>query len=308
MKILLNLSRILIALVFLFSGIVKLFDPAGMTLKLQAYLSVLGFVTEPGSVFVTTFAIILGTVETAVGMHLFWGARRKLTTTLLVMFMTVVTLITAYIYVAEPISDCGCFGDAVKLTNGQTFLKNLIMLPLSVWLLWKNEQIVPFLKHSWTWMMSLLTHVACLVTGFYAWYDLPIVDFTSYRVGTHIRNGILSGEIPNFVLFDGEGNDMTDSILLASEKTPTVLVTLPFEKFADANVHDELNDLYDECREKGWAIYGVSSEGEEEIEDWRDRTGAAYPFVYSDAETLEEMVRSNPGVVRIEGGRIVSKK
>ena len=306
MKILLNLVRLLVALVFLFSGVVKLFDPMGMTLKLQAYLSVLGFATEPGSIFVVTAAIILGTFETAIGMHLLWGIRRKLTTRLLVMFMTLLTLVTLYIYIADPISDCGCFGDAVKLTNGQTLSKNLILWPMTIWLMVKSWDIVPFIKHSWAWFVSLSTHVACLALGFYAWYDLPIMDFTPYKEGVHLRTAIVS-EIPDFALFDDEGNDMTDSILLVSEKTPTMLLAIPFEKFANSGCHDQLNDLYDYCQEKGWKFYGVSAESDVEIEDWRDRTGATYPFVYSSSETLEAMVRSNPGLVLLKEGRVAGK-
>ena len=131
MKIAVNACRLLLAVVFIFSGFVKADDPNGTVYKLQDYLAALGMTSVPELALLVA-SVGLSFVEFTMGISLLFGISRRPTARLSAAFMTVMTILTAYIFIFNPIEDCGCFGDAVVLTNGQTFAKNIILLAAAI--------------------------------------------------------------------------------------------------------------------------------------------------------------------------------
>ena len=318
LNILVNLARFVVASTLLFSGIVKVLDPMGMSIKLAAYLTHWGIALPPDTAVLPIAAILLGTMEFALGVWLTLGMRRRLTTLTILLLMVGLTALTTYVYLYNPVPDCGCFGEAITLSNGQTLTKNILLLLLAVLLCWQRQRLFRLISEHNQWLTSSWCIIFCIILGTYSWQRLPIVDFTPYRPGTSIPEAmqgefdVVDGQsvtlkepsIPSFALFDADGNDATDQVLSDSV---AYIVAMPFIQKANSGTSDRLNTLYDYCQDHHLGFYAVISEDLPAYESWRDRTGSTYPVLFSDAETLEAMVRSNPGLIMLRQGRIIRK-
>ena len=130
------LSRLIIGLLFIFSGFVKAVDPVGGAIKLKDYFEAFGMDFLNGTAL--TLAVILSSIELIVGFHILVKIRIKQMAAAAFVMMIFFTLLTFVLAIFNPVSDCGCFGDAIKLTNWQTFFKNLLTLPF-VWIIFRNR-------------------------------------------------------------------------------------------------------------------------------------------------------------------------
>ena len=131
-KVLVNICRIVLALTFILSGFVKAIDPLGTQYKLTDYLEAMHLGALVPDVATLLASIALSTLEFTLGVLLFFAIRRRLTSRLFLLMMSIMTALTIWIYLADPVSDCGCFGDCIVLTNGQTLLKNVVLLACAV--------------------------------------------------------------------------------------------------------------------------------------------------------------------------------
>ncbi len=181
MKWIANISRILVGIVFLFSGFVKGVDPLGTAYRLEDYF--IAFNWEFFIPLALFFSILLCTIEFAIGAMLVFNLRMKVTSWLLLAMMAFFTLLTLNDAVNNPVPDCGCFGDAIKLTNWQTFFKNLILLPLAILIFVYRKKSKPFTSSVKQWAIALF--IAGMFAGFsYMCYShLPVVDFTEWKTG-----------------------------------------------------------------------------------------------------------------------------
>lgn len=198
-RIIVNACRFLLAVTFLFSGFVKANDPLGTVLKIREYLAAWSFPLVP-DLFLVMAAIALSFFEFTLGLYLFFGMRRRWVSHIVLVFMTLMTVLTVYIYVANPVKDCGCFGDAVVLTNGQTLLKNVVLLGAAVVVaLWYDRQ-VQIISRRFYWMLSTVLSMGIIVYALYCIYTLPVIDFRPYRVGTDLREMVRvpDGQRPKF--------------------------------------------------------------------------------------------------------------
>ena len=181
MKLIANLSRILVGIVFMFSGFVKGVDPLGFGYKLEDYFIAFNWpVFIPFALF---FSIALCTLEFSIGVMLVLNLRMKLTSWLLLLMMVFFTCLTLNDAISNPVPDCGCFGDAIKLTNWQTFYKNLVLLPLAILVFIYRKKFKPFTSDNKQWAIALL--FVTLFAGFsYRCYShLPSIDFTEWKIG-----------------------------------------------------------------------------------------------------------------------------
>ena len=159
-KWLVFLSRLVVGGTFVFSGFVKALDPYGTAYKFEDYFS--AFHLEFLSSFTTLFAVALAVVEFLLGVHLLFGSYRKSTPRLVFLFLCVMTPLTLYLAIANPISDCGCFGDAVHLSNWATFFKNVVLLGLTVFLLYTNKRLRGLYNKEVQWLTGLYSLVFVL--------------------------------------------------------------------------------------------------------------------------------------------------
>ena len=154
MKVLVNFSRVLLGLTFLFSGIVKAVDPVGTQIKLTDYLYAFGMGDSILSSTLLILACILAGFEILIGAYLTVGAFSRGTSFITFLLMCILTPFTLYLALKNPVQDCGCFGDAVILTNWQTFGKNVFLLALSVLAFVARKHIVPFMAERRHWWVT----------------------------------------------------------------------------------------------------------------------------------------------------------
>lgn len=138
MKIAVNIGRLLLAATFIFSGFVKGIDPLGTQYKITDYLEALHIDWMFPSWSTLVMSVLLAMCEFAIGIFLLFAIRRRLVSKLTLLVMAVMTLITLWIVIADPVKDCGCFGDAIVLSNMETFVKNIILLAIAI-LIWKTD-------------------------------------------------------------------------------------------------------------------------------------------------------------------------
>lgn len=192
-SILVNLSRALLALTFIFSGFVKAIDPLGSQYKIAEYLEAVQLSAYIPDWAQLILSVGLSAIEFTLGMMLLLAIRRRLVSKLSLIMMVVMTLVTLWLTVSNPIQDCGCFGDVIHLTNTQTFIKNIILLTAAIILAcWPLYQI-RFVSKTNQWIAFYFTIVFIVTASTLSLYHLPIFDFRPYYIGQNIKKGM---EIP----------------------------------------------------------------------------------------------------------------
>ncbi len=311
-KVLVNICRFVLALTFILSGFVKAVDPMGTQYKLNDYLRAMhlgGLVPDFATI---AGAVLLAALEFCLGVFLLFAIHRRLVSRLTLAMMVVMTGLTVWIYWADPVTDCGCFGDALVLTNGQTLLKNLILLACAAVVTWQPLDMVRFISRTNQWIVMNYTGLFILVIAGYALYDLPQFDFRPYHVGTDLREGwqeMMEGKESPYAEFFIErvedGEDLTEDIL--DDDGYTFLLVAPHLEKADDAQLDLINQIYEYAEDNGYAFYCLTASGDKGISRWRDITGAEYPFAQTDDITLKTIIRSNPGLVLLKDGKIIRK-
>lgn len=187
MWLMVNVARLLAACTFIFSGMVKLIDPRGTEYKIQDYAQAFGLSAVVPGVTPLVLAVLLAIVEFVVGVYLFFAICRRRTTQLAFLFMLAFTALTLYLAIAHPVSDCGCFGDALVLTHWQTFAKNVVLLLAVTLLLLKRRLMTRLITERNQWTISLYTWAFSLVFAGNSLYGLPLIDFRPYHIGVNLR-------------------------------------------------------------------------------------------------------------------------
>ena len=206
-----NACRLLLALTFLFSGFVKANDPYGTVYKLNDYFASMGNIHIPELVMLF-MAVGIAFFEFSLGIYLFFGINRKKASTFTVIFMVLMTLLTVYIYIFNPVSDCGCFGDAIILSNGATLLKNIVLLSAAFFLKRFSKMQTEFVPDRFKWIISILSMVLILAYSSVCIYRLPIIDFRPYKIGTNLKANYESYSNPdNFeikIVYERDGETL----------------------------------------------------------------------------------------------------
>ena len=354
-KVWTNVCRFLLAVTFIFSGFVKAVDPLGFQYKIQDYLEAFGLASILPSFFPLLLAVVLSALEFAVGIFFFFGIRKNTATILALLLMLVMTPLTLYLAIANPVSDCGCFGDAWVLTNWETFGKNVVLLIAALSVFRWKALMLRFISAKMEWLVSLYTLLFVFALSFYCLVHLPILDFRPYKIGKNILEGMTipdgakpsvyesiftlekNGEKKEFTLENypdstwkfveahtllkekgyeppihdfsiteqATGEDITENVLTDMNYT-FLLIAHRIEEADDSNI-DLINEVYDYSIEHGYGFYCLTSSPDEQIEQWRDKTGAEYPFCLVDDITLKTIIRSNPGLMLIRNGSILNK-
>lgn len=183
-KAIVEICRIILGAIFVFSGFVKAVDPWGSIYKIQDYLEAFDF--SFFDFLALPFAFILFAVEFAIGICLLLGVYRRAYTIFALIFMIVMTPLTLYLALTNSVSDCGCFGDAMKLDNWQTFFKNIPLLLMAICLFAWYKLITPVFTKKCDSLIALWVYVFIVGVALYCFSFLPILDFRPYKVGTHI--------------------------------------------------------------------------------------------------------------------------
>ena len=350
-----NVCRFVLAATFIFSGYVKAIDPLGTLYKLKDYAAAMSLNGLLPDWVLVGVAIALGALEFALGVFMLFAVRRHVVSRITLAFMTAMTVLTLWIFVADPVKDCGCFGDALKLTNGETLLKNIVLIACAALVAWRPVDMARFISRSNQWIVRYYTVAYIVITSVYCLYTLPIFDFRPYHVGMNIKQGMeipegaeqpefestfllrKNGETREFTLDNypdstweyvdtrtvqtkkgyeppihdfaltscDTGEDITEQVL--TKKGYTFLLVSPRLAVADDSNFGDIDQIYEYAEENGADFYCVTASANDEIERWRDLTGAEYRFCNADETTLKTMIRSNPGLMLLKDGTIIGK-
>ena len=350
-----NICRFILAVTFIFSGYVKAIDPLGTLYKLKDYAAAMALNDILPDWALVIVAIALGALEFSLGVFMLFAVRRHMVSKLTLALMSVMTALTVWIYIADPVKDCGCFGDALKLTNGETLLKNIVLIACATLVAWRPVDMARFISRTNQWIVRYYTITYIVVTSVYCLYTLPIFDFRPYRVGTNIKQGMEipeGAEQPEFestfilrkngvtreftldnypdstweyvdtktvqtkkgyeppihdfaITTNDTGEDITEQVL--TKKGYTFLLVSPRLAVADDSNFGDIDQIYEYAEENGVDFFCLTASTNEDIERWRELTGAEYKFCNADETTLKTMIRSNPGLILLKDGTIIGK-
>ena len=184
MKIIVGFARLFTGVLFIISGLIKANDPIGFGIKLEEYFTVFG--TEFFVPLATGLAIFICVIEIVLGVALLLGYRIKLVLWLLLLMIVFFSFLTFYSAYFDKVTDCGCFGDAVKLTPWQSFTKDMILLVLILIIFTRVNKIFPILVNKVSASLVWMSLIASTLFGLYCYHFLPIKDFRPYKIGNNI--------------------------------------------------------------------------------------------------------------------------
>lgn len=331
---------------FIFSGLIKLNDPIGTEIKLHEYFEV--FAEDIGSFFhffipwALEIGMILIVLEVVLGVAILLFYRMEISTWILLGLMVFFTILTFYSAYFDKVTDCGCFGDAIKLTPWESFIKDIVLMVFVLHLFWYRKTYKPLLKESQGYSIVLATTLLCVFLGIYAIRHLPFIDFRAYKVGAHIPTQMIPEEQPIIeYVFDKEGKEVTSDKFITEEgykyKSSRVLNEDKIKaKITDYSVSDpDGNDLTQSTFEGNlllFVIYDVSkastknmdainklvsnldgkvkmlmltSSPVEAANAFRHENQFAVPFALVDATVLKTIIRSNPGIALWKDGVVL---
>lgn len=185
-----NVCRLILAVVFIFSGFIKANDPMGTVYKVQDYLEALGLIYWSSGFFPYVSAWILAMVEFTLGSYFLFGIRRRLASVFNLVFMLFMTATTLWLAIANPISDCGCFGDVLILSNWETFWKNVVLLIPAVTVFFGYRYIFKIVTDKMDWLVAMYSSVFIFLFTYYTFRNLPVFDFRPYHIGADIKKGM----------------------------------------------------------------------------------------------------------------------
>lgn len=280
--------RLVVGGVFLFSGFTKGIDPWGSIYKFGEYASMFGLAGYDGLLPFMAFSV--SAIEFALGVFLLVGIYRRFTPYAMLLMMAVMLPLTLYIAVTGEMSDCGCFGDAVTLTNWGTFWKNVPLTLAVVYLVAYNNRVKNIYGFAVQWIVALLTFVYLLVIAWEGYFTQPLLDFRPFPVGTAIAGD--DGGTDEDFLFLYEKDGVQQGFVLDSlpDDTWTFVDRVPVdgggddEKVADASVYRHIT-VFDEDYKVADGV--VKGKGEQLLLLFPSLSDVVIPFTYHINETYD---------------------
>lgn len=335
--------RLLLGAAFIFSGFVKADDLRGFIFKLEEYLSVLDW-TLPRTVTLT-LGMTVAAVEALCGLSLLIGAYRRVVPVIMGLMMAVMLPLTGWLYFANPIADCGCFGDAIILSNGATFLKNILITICVIYLIKYNKYVRLRLFHPelhWLVMMGATAYMVAL--SLICYNVQPAIDFRPYPEGSNLIKDIENdgSEVKFLYTKDGQEKTFTADNLpdetwtyvdrIASETTSDsgglavydgdeevaeyviantgrqMIYVVPEMNRIDLSYTYFVNELYRKCQENNIDFIALLATDTDGIEWWKDYSMANYECYSADDTELKSLVRGKMSIVYTENGIIKWKR
>ena len=342
-----HLCRLFVGVLFIFSGLTKLDDPVGTAIKLKEYFEVFAVsFSKIFNVFIPfdqAIAVFLIVFEVMLGIALVLNYRMKLTTLLLLLLSAFFTFLTFYSAYFNKVTDCGCFGDAIKLSAWETFYKDVVLLLLAVFLFIRRKKFTP-LKKSMLLYDGIISGFICLniFIAVYTIYHLPLIDFRPYKIGNNIPQ-LMKPSAPfhyRYIMekdgkeykFDQYPSDTTyqfkEMVLLNPGAQPKItdyhvwndegdytqetfqgnklFVIMYNTNKSNKNHFEEISRLADNL--KGVAETWILTASEKsDIEKVIEKYNLDIPYYYTDMTVLEAIIRSNPGLWLLKDGIVKGK-
>ena len=286
-------AAIILGLIFVLSGWLKGVDPFGASLKIKEYLNLFQFnFLEDSNLLL---AIFISAFEMLLGFLLITGLYRKFIAVITLVVMLGFTTLTCYLAFnpLSAIQECGCFGDAISMTNTQTFIKNLVLLVLVViyiYLLFNRYKPTKYIFITQNIIAPIYLLFLALLIPLYSLIYLPPFDFLSFNRGTDLLSN------PKFAVFDSEFKDITDSLLLDNGKLVFTIIT--HEKL-DNSILTKLSPIIEMYQVGELDCFVLTSTEQDQI--------SGLPLYYVDEVTLKSMIRAKSGAMLLDQGVVLGK-
>lgn len=340
-------ARFAVGGLFIFSGLIKVNDPVGTAIKLEEYFNVFSSDFAPffGTLepFALYFSIFLVVLEVALGVAVLINFRMSTTSWILLLLILFFSFLTFYSAFFNKVTDCGCFGDAIKLTPWESFTKDLILLSLILVIFPFRHQFKPLYGKRIGGLVVGLVVVVNVYLAIHAVRHLPFIDFRAYKAGVSIPSSMEPSEPLRHLYIMEKGGEKfefesyptdtsyhyLDIELLNPEAQPTItdysvwntdgedvtgqtfqgaqlLIVVHYVEKADTAIFKEINDLVNQVDgEIGVMVLTASDEASFEV--FRHEVQLAAPYYFADATVLKTMIRSNPGILLLKEGQIRGK-
>lgn len=310
MKFITLIARLFVAATFLFSGFVKLVDPLGSAYKFEEYFSYDVLNMEYLIPYALPLSIVLIIIEIMLGVLLLIGYKPKLTTWSLFLITLLFLFLTWYSAFYDKVTDCGCFGDAVKLTPWETFNKNVVLIVLIAYLIYAVKQINPLFSKTVLRWVSFGSLVVFLYITSHVLTHLPLIDFRPYAIGKNIQQGMeeiaVDGlpKVHDFFLETEEGEDLTDDLL----NSTNVLFVVAYDiDVTDVVGFAAVKTATDKAIEKGYTVYGLSASYIDDLKVVNQEQAFNFDWLFVDGTVLKTIIRANPGVITLDNGTVTGK-
>jgi uncharacterized membrane protein YphA (DoxX/SURF4 family) len=347
MKFIDQFSRFFVGGLFIFSGLIKLNDPIGTEIKMEEYFEV--FAQDFGSFFsafipwALEIGMIMIVLEIALGVAILLYYRMNLTAWILLLLMVFFTFLTGYSAILNKVTDCGCFGDAIKLTPWQSFWKDVILMVFVLHLFWHRKRFVPVLRTREGHFAVGASVVIATFLGIRAINHLPFIDFRAYKVGNNIPHEMQPpvAAIGEYV-FKKDGKEVksdkylspddgyeyvsyrilnedkirpkiTDYAVTDTDGNDITQSTFAGNKlfFVMADVNKASTKNIEDIRsliqstENDVEAYILTSSSAEDTERFRHENQIPVPYYFADATVLKTIIRSNPGICLWKDGTVL---
>lgn len=345
-QVLLGVIRALVGGLFIFSGLIKVNDPVGTAIKLEEYFDV--FSRDIASFFEMfksiglPIAVFLVVIEVVLGIMILVGWKIKPAVYLLLIMILFFTFLTFYSAYFDKVTDCGCFGDAIKLTPWESFYKDIFLLIL-ILILFFNRGSLPDNTVNWSKYSVIGSFVLSFILAIVAIRNLPFIDFRAFKVGVNIGNAMQPSspleyayvmkrgeelvtldqyptedgyefvemnltnpdalpKISDFAVWNDAG-DYTAEILMGRK---ILILVSNLSKMSSVNL-TEISKLVNEASSAGIEVKLVCASSEEETQGLIAKNGWDIGYYLADATVVKTIIRSNPGIVVLDEGTVIAK-
>lgn len=340
-------SRYFVGGLFIFSGLIKLNDPIGTEIKMEEYFEV--FAQDFGSFFhffipwSLEIGMIMIVLEIALGVSILLYYRMRQTAWVLLGVMVFFTFLTFYSAYFDKVTDCGCFGDAIKLTPWESFWKDIVLMVFILHLFWHRKRYQAVLRTLEGHSVILITVALSLFLGVYAIRHLPFIDFRAYKVGNNIPAQMMPPELPVIeYTFEKDGKEIksqkylpaedgyayksssvlnenkirpkiTDYMVSGTEgedltqatfQGPKLLIVMVDVRKASVKNMDAIRELTRGLDGKVDCLV-LTSSSSEMMEAFRHEYQLAVPYAFADATVLKTILRANPGIALWKDGTVL---
>ena len=342
-----QIARFIVGVLFIISGLIKLNDPVGTAIKFQEYFEV--FATDIGEFFHLLvpyslyFSIGMSVLEVVLGVAVLIYFRMQLTTWILLLMILFFTFLTFYSAYFNKVTDCGCFGDAIKLTPWQSFYKDIVLVILiGILFLNRHNFIASFGKRMSKILLGIVL-AASFIFAIQAVRHLPPIDFRAYKIGNNLPQLMQpseelrykyimekGGESFEFDQYPTEGDyKYKDMILVNPEAQPKItdynvwndegdftdytfsgnkLIIISYDvNKADVDSFQDINALVNAVSSDKVEVITLTASDEGTFEDFRHHVQLATPYYFADGTVLKTIVRANPGLVLLQNGVVKGK-
>ena len=334
--------RIIVGATFIFSGFSKVADPWGFIYKIEEYLQVWG-IGGTSRELMLCCALGLSTAEFTIGALIAGGCLRRMAVWTAGIFMAVMLPLTAWIMIADPVADCGCFGDALVISNTATFLKNIALTLMVVYLLKYNRHASCLFLPLSQWIIGASSIIYCIIIGLVGYLVQPVVDFRPYPLGTDLaaspddsdirliyskdgrqeyfsvdslpddtweyvgRTATAQGTENNLhlAIFDGD-DDVTASVIEPEGEQMLLLVANP--EFHGRARSGMANQISRHISDRGGSMIAVVATHPDSVAAWTDKVQPEYDVYTSEDTSLKELARGDASLVYLTDGKIRWKR